>query len=261
VTVAGEGPAVEVRGIGKLYRMGAAPGSGGLYDGVGRLLHPRRPRSEDARPTVWALRDVSFDVPHGQVMGFLGRNGSGKSTLMKILARVTAPTEGTAVVRGRVGALLQVGAGFHPELSGRDNIELSGAILGMSSDEVAAVYDQIVEFSEIGDFLDTPVKHYSSGMFTRLAFSVSSHLQAEVLLVDEVLSVGDAGFQAKCIQRIRTLVGEGRTVLFVSHSMDSVIDLCDSAIVLDKGILRFHGATQDAARVYQQDILGSPVRR
>ena len=246
-------PSVSVQGLGKRYRIGARPASGALYDGVGRIV--RRGQHASVHPTIWALRDVSFEVPQGRVMGVIGRNGSGKSTLMKILARVSAPTEGSAEVRGRVGALLQVGAGFHPELSGRDNIGLSGAILGMSKDEIAAAYDAIVDFADIGEFLDTPVKHYSSGMYMRLAFSVSAHLSAEIMLVDEVLAVGDAVFQAKCHDRIRSLVAEGRTVLFVSHSMDSVRLLCDSAMVLDKGHLLFVGTTDDAIDLYEQQVL------
>jgi lipopolysaccharide transport system ATP-binding protein len=246
--------AVEVSGLGKRYQIGARPGSGGLYDGVGALFHGHAPHRV-ARPATWALRDVSFAVEPGRVLGVVGRNGSGKSTLMKILARVTAPTEGRAIVNGRVGALLQVGAGFHPELSGRDNIGLSGAVLGMSRLEVDAVRDAIVDFAEIGEFLDTPVKHYSSGMFMRLAFSVSAHLSAEIMLIDEVLQVGDAAFQQKCQQRIRSMVDDGRTVLFVSHSAASVLELCDSAIVLERGRIRFWGATADALTYYQSELL------
>jgi len=177
---------------------------------------------------------------------------------MKILARITAPTEGIADVQGRVGALLQVGAGFHPELSGRDNIALSGAILGMSRIEIQSAEPAIVEFAEIGQFLDTSVKHYSSGMYMRLAFSVSAHLSAEVMLVDEVLQVGDASFQQKCQRRIRELVGAGRTVVYVSHNLSSVVDICDSAVVLDGGRLRFAGDTTEAVRFYEQEILALP---
>ncbi len=256
VRSSGSDVAVSVRGLGKRYQIGVRPGSGGLYDRIGRAL----PGSHDAveRPdtTLWALRDVSFDVPPGNVMGLLGRNGSGKTTLMKILARVTAPTEGTAMVHGRVGALLQVGAGFHPELTGRDNIALSGAVLGMSREEIAAVEDRIVAFAEVDRFLDTPMKFYSSGMFMRLAFSVSAHLPAEVMLVDEVLSVGDAAFQQKCAERIRELVGEGRTILFVSHNIASVRQLCDLGVVLKEGRAMFVGAASEAADHYQHEILG-----
>jgi ABC-type polysaccharide/polyol phosphate transport system ATPase subunit len=256
-SVTGPLPAVEVRGLSKRYRIGDLKTSGGLYDRLGSIAHPRRkdPQAVEAR-TLWALKDVTFTVPPRQVLGVVGRNGSGKSTLMKILARVTSPTEGEALVRGRVGALLQVGMGFHPELSGRDNIGLAAAIMGMSKEEIAAREEAIVEFSEIGRFLDTPVKHYSSGMFVRLAFSVSAHLTSEVLLVDEALSVGDAAFQDKCAKRIRGLVLEGRTVLFVSHSTGNVIDLCDSAVILEGGRLVHQGGTEECMDVYESDILG-----
>lgn len=245
-------PTVHVTGLGKQYRLGVTR-AGSLYDNIGRIVGRRRTTQE--RPMIWALKDIGFAVPPGHVLGVMGRNGSGKSTLMKILARVTAPTEGEAETRGRVGALLQVGTGFHPELTGRDNIGLSGAILGMGRSEIAAVEQQIIDFSEVNEFLDTPVKHYSSGMYLRLAFSVSAHMAADVMLIDEVLSVGDAGFQKKCQLRIRELVAQGRTVLFVSHSIASVRALCDSAIVLDHGRLVFEGATDDAAAYYEKEIL------
>jgi lipopolysaccharide transport system ATP-binding protein len=248
--------AIEVRGLGKRYQIGVQPASGGLYDRFGSVLQAGRDATAPSDGTLWALRDVTFDVAPQQVVGIVGRNGSGKSTLMKILARVTAPTEGQAIVRGRVGALLQVGMGFHPELSGRDNIGLAGAIMGMRPDEIASRFDDIVSFADIGKFLDTPVKHYSSGMFTRLAFSVSSHLDAEVMLVDEALSVGDAAFRAKCARRIRDVVLEGRTVLFVSHSTESVVELCDSAVVLDGGRVHRTGPTIDCMRYYEDEILG-----
>jgi lipopolysaccharide transport system ATP-binding protein len=243
--------AISVRGLGKRYRMGAAREARSLMDQAGAIARGRWRDGRDA-PTVWAVRDVTFDVPRGQVKGVLGRNGAGKTTLMQILARVTAPTEGRAVIRGRVGALFQVGTGFHPELSGRDNIALSGAILGMDTSRTAEMFDEIVAFSEIGDFLDTPVKHYSSGMYTRLAFSVSSHLDAEIMLVDEVLSVGDAGFQAKSRARIRDIVRDGRTVLYVSHNMSAVREICDSAMVLEDGRLEFDGDTDRAVAFYEQ---------
>lgn len=246
--------AVRVRGLGKLYHIGARKQSG-LYDRLARGFSRRRNGQSDPHPTIWALKDITFDVPHGSVMGVIGRNGSGKSTLMKILARVTAPTAGTAEVTGRVGALLQVGTGFHPQLTGRDNIALSGAILGMTRQQVQAVQQEIIDFAEIDEFLDTPVKHYSSGMYMRLAFSVSAHMAADILLIDEVLAVGDAAFQKKCQQRIRSMVAEGRTVLFVSHSMASVRSLSDGAIVLDRGRLVFAGDTDEAAKYYEQQIL------
>ncbi len=246
------GAAVSVRQIGKAYRLGS-PG-GALYDRLGSAVGRRRGAAADV---MWALRDVSFDVPAGEVLGVIGRNGSGKSTLMKIISRVTAPTEGEALVRGRVGAMLQVGTGFHPELTGRDNIILSGMILGMSRAEVLAVQQQIIDFAEISRYLDEPVKHYSSGMYLRLAFAVSAHLDADILLIDEVLAVGDAPFQQKCRARIRTMVEGGRTVVLVSHQMDSIRSMCDGAIVLEAGRLAFQGPAEDAVRVYQREIVGA----
>jgi len=256
MTTLGAAPAVRVRGLSKQYQIGAVPGSSNLYERIGSLLGQRSRAPRDPHPTIWALKDIDFAVARGQVMGVLGRNGSGKSTLMKILARITAPTEGVAEIYGRVGALLEVGTGFHPELTGRENIALSGAILGMDGHDIAKVQDQIIDFSEIGKFLDTPVKYYSSGMFLRLAFSVSIHLEAEILLVDEVLAVGDAAFQLKCQQRIRQAVSEGKTALFVSHNLVSISALCDSAIVLDHGQLQFNGPTADAIEIYTRDFLG-----
>ncbi|HYI22382.1 MAG TPA: ABC transporter ATP-binding protein [Candidatus Limnocylindrales bacterium] len=243
-----------MRALGKRYHVGTSGGA--LYDRLGGALGRRSAAETDAQ-TMWAIRDVSFEVPQGHVLAVLGRNGSGKSTLMKILAKVTAPTEGEAMTRGRVGAMLQVGTGFHPELTGRDNILLSGMILGMGRHEIESVQDQIIEFAEIGRYLDAPVKHYSSGMYLRLAFSVSAHLAADILLIDEVLAVGDAGFQRKCQARIRELVGMGKTVLFVSHSAAAVRSLCDSAVVLDQGTIRFTGDTEDALRFYETEIVSS----
>ena len=248
-----ESPAIRVDRIGKRYQVALRRAAGRLYDRIGS---PFRTRSLVHDRTIWALRDVSFDVPSGQVMGVIGRNGSGKSTLMKLLSRVSAPTEGRAEVYGRVGALLQVGAGFHPELSGRDNISLSGAILGMTRSQIKAQERQIIDFSEIEEFMDMPVKYYSSGMYLRLAFAVSSHLDAEIMLVDEVLAVGDIAFQEKCKQRIATIVGEGRTVMLVTHSMKSVREMCHSALVLDQGHLRYIGRAQDAVTYYEQKLMG-----
>ena len=249
--------AVAATNLGKQYDIGARPGAGRLYDSLAARISPGR---STEHPMIWALRDVSFEVSPGRVLGVIGRNGSGKSTLMKILSRVTVPTEGVAIVAGRVGALLQVGTGFHPELSGRENISLSGAILGMTREEIQAVEQQIVDFAEVGRFLETPVKHYSSGMYMRLAFSVSAHLAAEVMLIDEVLSVGDAEFQKKCKARIRQLVADGRTVLFVSHSMDSVQQLCDSTLVLEQGRVVFAGDTAEAVHYYNREILAGRLR-
>lgn len=243
--------AIKVRGIGKRYTVGTGRQGSSIVDRVGGLAGggDRDPFGDSY---IWALKDVSFDVPTGRVVGLLGRNGSGKTTLVRILSRVTAPTEGTATVNGRVGALFQAGAGFHPELTGRENIALSGAILGMGAEQTNAAYDQIVEFAEIGAFLDAPVKHYSSGMYQRLAFSVSAHLEAEIMLIDEALSVGDAAFQAKCSRRIRSMVLTGRTVVFVSHSLESVRELCDSALVLETGKLAYEGGVSEAIDYYKE---------
>lgn len=251
MSAAGDGGlAVRVQGLGKEYAIAALKTI--TPQGVGRLSS--RPLGGTPRhPTIWALRDVTFEVPHGQVLGVIGRNGSGKSTLMKILSRISVPTEGMAETWGRVGALLEVGTGFHPELSGRDNIALSGAILGMSRRDIAAVEEQIIDFAEIGPFVDTAVKHYSSGMFLRLGFSVAAHLRADIMLVDEVLAVGDAAFQAKSIQRIRSVVREGRTVLFVSHDMASVGALCHAALVLADGRVVYSGPTVGAIAAYSRD--------
>lgn len=245
--------AVRVQHVGKRYELGTRHDASSLYDALARAAG--RSDGRPPRPMIWALKDVSFAVEHGRVLGVIGRNGSGKSTLMRILARVTAPTEGEAEVHGRVGAMLQVGAGFHPHLTGRDNIRLSGAILGMSRKEIDAVEGAIVDFAEVRDHLDTPVKYYSSGMYARLAFSVSAHLDADILLVDEVLSVGDGPFQTKSRDRIRKLVREGRSVLFVSHNLGSLTDLCDSAIVLDAGRMVYEGSVEESIQFYQAEIL------
>lgn len=194
----------------------------------------RQPRKEAIR-TFWALRNVSFDVSEGEVVGIVGRNGAGKSTLLKVLSRITAPSEGTARIRGRVGSLLEVGTGFHPELSGRENIFFNGAILGLRKSEIRARFDEIVDFSGVGDFLDVPIKRYSSGMKMRLAFSVAAHLEPEIMIVDEVLAVGDADFQKKCLGKMKHVASSGRTVLFVSHNMNAVMQLCSRVLWLDRG--------------------------
>lgn len=201
---------------------------------------------------IWAIRDASFEVQQGQVLGVIGRNGSGKSTLLKILARITSPTEGFAVLGGRVGALLEVGTGFHPDLSGRQNILLSGTMLGMTPREIQRCEAAIIDFAEIGEFIDTPVKHYSSGMFMRLAFAVAAHLEAEIMLVDEVLAVGDAAFQEKCKSKIREIARSGRTILFTSHDMDAIARICGAAIVLERGRIVYQGATSGAVDRYRE---------
>lgn len=199
---------------------------------------------------LWALKDVSFEVAQGEVLGVIGRNGAGKSTLLKILSRITEPTSGRAVLNGRVASLLEVGTGFHPELTGRENIFLNGAILGMKKAEITAKFDEIVAFAEVERFIDTPVKRYSSGMYVRLAFAVAAFLEPEILIVDEVLAVGDASFQRKCLGRMRSVAGQGRTVLFVSHNMDAVVNLCNRAIVLHKGGARYLGEVGEAVETY-----------
>lgn len=199
---------------------------------------------------VWALKDVSFDLEEGKVLGIVGRNGAGKSTLLKILSRVTEPTAGTVSVRGRVGSLLEVGTGFHPELTGRENIYMNGAILGMRRAEIDSKFDEIVDFSEVTQFIDTPVKRYSSGMYLRLAFAVAAHLEPEILVVDEVLAVGDAEFQKKCLGKMGDVAQQGRTVLFVSHNMSAILRLTQEAIVLNKGQMLMRGHTQEAVDFY-----------
>ena len=238
--------AIRCEGIGKRYRMGQRQRYRALRDTLTdalrapvRLLRAafraRAGADAPAAESLWALKDVSLEIRHGEVLGVIGRNGAGKTTLLKILSRITKPTEGQAEIRGRVGALLEVGTGFHPELTGRENIYLNGAILGMRRREIERKFDEIVEFSECGRFLDMPVKHYSSGMYMRLAFAVAAHLETEILFVDEVLAVGDAAFQKKCLGKIGDVAHQGRTVLFVSHNMVAVDSLCTRAICLHEG--------------------------
>ncbi|MGA7627262.1 MAG: ABC transporter ATP-binding protein, partial [Methanoregula sp.] len=205
----------------------------------------------------WALKDVSFDVMQGEVVGIIGRNGAGKSTLLKILSRITSPTEGSVELFGRVGSLLEVGTGFHPELTGRENIYLSGSILGMKRREIDVKLDEIIKFSEIEQFLDTPVKRYSSGMYVRLAFAVAAHLEPEILLIDEVLAVGDAQFQKKCLGKMGDVGKEGRTVLFVSHNMAAMRQLCPSCIWLANGKLKDAGPTQDVIDHYLESTIST----
>lgn len=255
------GAAIEVRGLGKRYRLGRRGGGyETLRDNLGEALQAPlrtiasmfgRPTGESSPPgTFWALTDVSFEVPHGQVIGVIGRNGAGKSTLLKILSRITEPTAGEVRITGRVGSLLEVGTGFHPELTGRENIFLNGAILGMHRAEITRKFDAIVAFAEVERFLDTPVKHYSSGMYVRLAFAVAAHLETEILLVDEVLAVGDARFQNKCLGAMSDIGRQGRTVLFVSHAMAAVQSLCSRGIVLQAGRVAFDGPIDRAVEDY-----------
>ena len=215
-----------------------------------QALRGKGMRGATTTSMIWALDDVSFDLEEGKVLGIVGRNGAGKSTLLKILSRVTEPTKGTVSVRGRVGSLLEVGTGFHPELSGRENIYMNGAILGMKRAEIDKNFDEIVDFSEVGKFIDTPVKRYSSGMYLRLAFAVAAHLEPEILVVDEVLAVGDAEFQRKCLGKMNDVAQQGRTVLFVSHNMSAILRLTEEAIVLNNGKLLKRAPTPEAVDFY-----------
>ncbi len=262
--------AVAAHDLGKRYRIGAARGrdrslqteppnnlgwvSRSLRAGLLAAL-PFRPK---ARQDFWALRNVSFEAERGRVMGIIGRNGSGKSTLLKILSRITYPSEGAAVVHGRVGSLLEIGTGFHPELTGRENVFLSGTILGMRRSEVERRFEEIVEFAGVGRFIDTPVKHFSSGMYLRLAFAVASHLRAEVLMIDEVLAVGDAAFQRKCMDRMNQIAADGRTMFFVSHNLSAVARLCRRCLVLEEGRVAALGSVEEGLRAYNELLKARP---
>ena len=221
-------------------------------------------RKESSRETFWALKDITFDVKQGEVIGIIGRNGAGKSTLLKILSKITQPTEGKIEINGRVASLLEVGTGFHPELTGRENIYLNGTLLGMSRREVSDKLEEIVEFSGVRKFIDTPVKHYSSGMYVRLAFSVAAHLEPEILIIDEVLAVGDAEFQKKCLGKMKDVAGEGRTVIFVSHDLAAVRKLCTSGVLLENGKIKNSGGIESTINAYiqsgEQSYLYTPIK-
>ena len=250
---------IRTENLGKRYRIGERERYVALRDVLTRavtaptrLLRARRTASSNGEPPhIWALKDVSFEIRRGEVVGIIGRNGAGKSTLLKILARVTKPTCGFAEVRGRMGSLLEVGTGFHPELTGRENVFLSGAILGMSKAEIRRKFDEIVDFAEVEKFLDTPLKHYSSGMQMRLAFAVAAHLEPEILLVDEVLSVGDIEFQKKCLGKMGTVAKQGRTVIFVSHQMNQIRRLCGKALWMDAGSIHMSGPAMVVVSRYE----------
>ena len=268
--------AIRARNLGKRYRLGESPGGyRTLREGLGSGLRRLRGRAPvDRGDTLWALREVSFEVEEGRLLGIIGRNGAGKTTLLKILSRVTEPTEGEAEIRGRVGSLLEVGTGFHPELTGRENIYLNGAILGMKRAEIERKFDEIVAFSEVEPFVDTPIKRYSSGMNLRLAFSVAAHLEPQILVVDEVLAVGDAEFQRKCLGKLSSVAQQGRTVVFVSHDMSAILRLTDEAIVLERGQIALRapaaeavdfymasGMSEEAQRIWTPDAAGVPAAR
>jgi lipopolysaccharide transport system ATP-binding protein len=247
--------AIRAQNLGKMYHIGAQMDRyrtlrDTLVDTVTRPVRMLRGNAYASSESIWALKDVSFDVRKGEVLGVIGRNGAGKSTLLKILSRVTEPTEGYAEIRGRVGSLLEVGTGFHPELTGRENIALNGAILGMRRAEIERKFDEIVDFSGVEKFIDTPVKRYSSGMYLRLAFAVAAHLEPEILVVDEVLAVGDAEFQRKCLGKMSDVASQGRTVLFVSHNMSAILRLTQEAIVLEKGRMVLRASSPKAVDYY-----------
>ena len=261
--------AVRVENLGKLYRIGQIVGYKTLRESLTNVMtapfHRLKQAGDGSRETVvsghpssvrghpntiWALKNISFEVKRGEAVAIIGKNGAGKTTVLKILSRITTPTEGYAEIHGRVGSLLEVGTGFHPELTGRENIYLNGAVLGMKRAEVKQKFDEIVEFSGVEKFLDTPVKRYSSGMYVRLAFAIAAHLEPEVLIVDEVLAVGDAAFQKKCLGKMSKVAGEGRTVLFVSHNAVAVRTLCPRTILLNQGIIEMDGNTADVLQHY-----------
>ena len=259
--------AIHAEGISKRYRIGLrkekyptlrerlSGAATGPIRAVRRAVHRRAEVHRPQRDEIWALKDVSFQVKQGSVLGLIGVNGAGKSTLLKVLSRITEPSEGMVDIYGRVASLLEVGTGFHPELTGRENIYLNSAILGMRRSEVNSKFDEIVSFAEVERFIDTPVKYYSSGMYMRLAFSVAAHLDPEILLVDEVLAVGDAAFQRKCLGKMGDVARSGRTVIFVSHNMGAIAKLCSEAIVLEHGAVRYMGSAQAGVQFYNHEVL------
>ncbi len=253
-------PIIELHNISKKYRLGRI-GATSIRDSLERMWRSRS-NNEVAAPQgdFWALRDVSLEVQRGEVLGIVGHNGAGKSTLLKILSRITEPTSGSALLRGRPASLLEVGTGFHPDLSGRENIFLNGAMLGMRTKEIKAKFDEIVAFSEVEDFIDTPVKRYSSGMYVRLAFAVAAHLEPDILLVDEVLAVGDSAFQKKCLGKMDKVSKDGRTVLLVSHNLASIQSLCHRALWMDGGQLKADGPPSEVVRDYLRAAMTDDIR-
>lgn len=255
---------IKVEDLSKIYRLGQV-GTGTLNHDINRWWHKVRGKDDPylklgeqndrgrkgGSQYVWALRDLNFDIENGEVLGLIGRNGAGKSTLLKILSRTTAPTTGTIKIKGRIASLLEVGTGFHPELTGRENVFLNGAILGMTRREISSKFDEIVSFAAVERYIDTPVKRYSSGMYVRLAFAVAANLESEILIVDEVLAVGDVEFQKKCLGKMKDVSQkDGRTVIFVSHNMAAISNLCDNAIVMDNGIISYRGKTKEGIQQY-----------
>jgi lipopolysaccharide transport system ATP-binding protein len=266
--------AIRADGLSKQYRIGAFKNNQNLREAIKdslkapfrralKLLHGQATGAAELDETIWALRDVSFKIKKGEAVGIIGRNGAGKSTLLKVLSRITEPTSGVAEVQGRVGSLLEVGTGFHPELTGRENIFLNGAILGMKREDIRRKFDEIVAFSEVEKFIDTPVKHYSSGMYLRLAFSVAAYLDPDVLIIDEVLAVGDAAFQRKCLSQMQRVGEVGKTVLFVSHNMPAITRFCKRAIVVERGIIADDGPAAETVMRYLGtgggDVMGGKV--
>src|SRR5919106_223041 len=256
--------AIEINDLSKRYMLGEDQPGRSLRETLASAVRRLGRRDARQRDEIWSLRNVTFDVAEGNALGVIGRNGAGKSTLLKILSRITEPTEGIVRTRGRVAALLEVGTGFHPELTGRENVYLNGAILGMSRRDTARRFAEIVSFAGVERFVDTPVKRYSSGMYLRLAFAVAAHLEPDILVVDEVLAVGDAEFQAKCVGRMHSAEREGRTVVFVSHNLDAVTQLCTEAIWLERGVITAEGSTESVVDAYvqaaiTQDLAVSPL--
>lgn len=260
---------IKVENVGKQYHLGQV-GTGTITHDLNRWWHRVRGKEDPylkigetndrtkkgISEIVWALRDINFEVKRGEVLGIIGKNGAGKSTLLKILSRVTTPTVGEIKVKGRIASLLEVGTGFHPELTGRENIFLNGAILGMTKQEIRSKFDEIVDFSGVERYIDTPVKRYSSGMYVRLAFAVAAHLEPEILIVDEVLAVGDAEFQKKCLGKMKDVSGQGRTVLFVSHNMPSIKTLCTKGLYMERGTVKFYGdINQTISKYFESEIV------
>lgn len=262
-------PIIEVHDLGKQYQIGEIQKNQSIADGLKALpralanqaLTVMGQRDRKQPHTIWALRNVNLSINQGEVVGIIGHNGAGKSTLLKVLTRITTPTEGYAQLRGRVGSLLEVGTGFQGMLSGRENVYLNGAIIGMTRDEINSKFDDIVEFSGVGEFIDTPVRHYSSGMYLRLAFAVASHLEPEILLVDEVLAVGDAAFQKKCLGEMNDVAERGRTVVFVSHNMAAIESLCQRVIWMDHGTIRADGPARQVINQYLQTTVSQSTHK